>query len=52
MSVSVFIFVTVALSNCHTREVSSDYYDIPVLVLVPFSVSDRCLYGCHRLEEA
>ena len=42
------------LSNCHTREVSSDYYDIPVLVpvLVPVSVLDRCLCGCHRPEEA
>ena len=43
------IFVTVALSNCHTLEVPSDYYDI--LVLVAVSVLVRCLYGCHRLEE-
>jgi hypothetical protein len=42
------------LSDCHTLEVSSDYYDIPVLipVLVTVSVLDRCLYGCHRVEEA
>jgi hypothetical protein len=40
------------LSNCHTREVSSDYYDIPVPVLIPVSVLDRCLHGCHRVEEA
>lgn len=56
-----YVYVSVSvrdrfLSNYHTREVSSDYYDIHVPLLIPvplpISVLDHCLYGCHRLGVA